>query len=131
MHTTTTTTGSKFLCLGDIVSFGRPNGEKTEGKVTKISSKSILIETTEERGYGRASEVGKKWRVSPSFVTFVSRGEAVRTPAQAGPDQYALLTDAKADFVSCALAYGLDTPSTAAAFRKLEAANTALNLRNL
>lgn len=134
---TTTMTASKSLCLGDIVMFGRPNGEKTRGRVIKIAPKSIMVETIEERGYGRGSAVGKKWRVAPAFVTFVSRGEAVQVPArnpmQAGPDQFALLTSAKADFVSCALANGLNAPETAATFRKLEAANAAVKdlLRSL
>lgn len=136
MHTTTMT-ASQSLCLGDIVMFGRPNGEKTRGRVIKIAPKSIMIETVEERGYGRGAAVGKKWRVAPAFVTFVSRGEAVQVPArnpvQAGPDQLALLTEAKRDFVNAALAYGLDAPETEAAFRKLGGSNTVVQnlLRNL
>jgi hypothetical protein len=57
------------LKIGDRVSFGRANGEKTEGVVIKISLKSIGVETTEDRGVGRVREAGKKWRVHPSLVT--------------------------------------------------------------
>jgi hypothetical protein len=56
---------------GDIVSFGRPNGEKTEGVVVKVNGKSLVVETTEARGLQRVREPGKKWRV-PNDARFVS-----------------------------------------------------------
>ena len=34
----------------DIVVFGRPNGEKTRGRVIRVNAKSITIEQVEERG---------------------------------------------------------------------------------
>ena len=59
---------------GDVVSFGRPNGEKTEGIVVKVNGKTLLIETTEARGTLRVREAGKKWRVpnDSRFVTMVT-----------------------------------------------------------
>jgi len=61
---------------GDIVSFGRPNGEKTEGIVVKVNGKSLVVETTAARGLQRVREPGKKWRV-PNDARFV----AMVTPA--------------------------------------------------
>ena len=58
---------------GDAVSFGRPNGEKTEAVVLRVNGKSLLVETTEARGLQRVREAGKKWRVpnDPRFVTLL------------------------------------------------------------
>lgn len=53
------------LKVGAIVLFGRPNGEKTKGKVIKINSKSVIVEAIEKRG--RFAE----WRVSPSLLTVI------------------------------------------------------------
>jgi hypothetical protein len=69
---------------GDIVSFGRPNGEKTEGVVIKVNGKSLLIETTEARGLQRVREAGKKWRVpnDPRFVAMVTPAAKVAPVAK-------------------------------------------------
>jgi len=53
---------------GDLVSFGRPNGEKTRAKVLRVAGKSVLVQTLEERGRdGRSA--GRKWRVALPLVT--------------------------------------------------------------
>lgn len=57
--------------VGDIVSFGRPNGEKTEGRIVKVNAASVSIEQTEVRGQTRLREAGAKWRVHPSLVSLV------------------------------------------------------------
>ncbi len=51
--------------VGQEVVFGRPNGEKTLGRVVKVNPKSLKVQQTEARG-GRAS--GLVWTVSPVFV---------------------------------------------------------------
>jgi len=38
-----------------------PNGERTLAKVLKFNGKSVKVETVEERGTGRSSQVGSKW----------------------------------------------------------------------
>lgn len=52
--------------IGQVVMFGRPNGEKTRGKIVDINMKSVTVITTEDRGKTKA---GVKWRVAPSLVT--------------------------------------------------------------
>lgn len=54
---------------GDLVSFGRPNGEKTRAKVLRVAGKSVLVETLEDRGRDGRSTAGRKWRVALSLVT--------------------------------------------------------------
>jgi len=58
--------------VGDLVTFGRPNGEQTEGRVIRVNAASITIEQTEARGQTRIREAGAKWRVHPSLVRLVS-----------------------------------------------------------
>ncbi len=53
---------------GDRVLFGRPNGEKTLGRVVRVSAKSVSVEQLEERGTSRVRQAGAKWRVHPSLV---------------------------------------------------------------
>ena len=48
---------------GDLVSFGRPNGEKTRAKVLRVAGKSVLVQTLEERGRDGRSAADRKWRV--------------------------------------------------------------------
>ncbi len=45
------------------VVFGRSNGEKTLGKIIDINPKKALVETLENRGRGKGSPIGSKWRV--------------------------------------------------------------------
>lgn len=51
--------------IGDKVLFGRPNGEKTQGRIVKINPSSVKVEQIEARG-GRP--IGTVWRVAPSFI---------------------------------------------------------------
>lgn len=53
--------------IGDEVSFGRPNGEKTLGKIVKVNRKSLKVETLESRGVNGRVPAGKVWRVHPSL----------------------------------------------------------------
>jgi hypothetical protein len=69
--------------IGDIVEFGRPNGEKTEGKVVRVNAASITIEQTEARGQSRVREAGTKWRVHPSLVSLVGSASAAPAPKAA------------------------------------------------
>ena len=63
---------------GDTVIFGRPNGEKTQGRVVRVNAKSLIIETMEARGLQRVLEAGRKWRV-PNHPMFVSHEVADNT----------------------------------------------------
>jgi hypothetical protein len=69
--------------IGDRVTFGRKNGEKTLGTVVKINRKSIGVKTLERRG-NRRSGVGRIWRVHPSLVSPVS-DSSDRAGAEVGP----------------------------------------------
>ena len=66
--------------IGDLVTFGRPNGEQTEGKVVRVNAASITIEQTEQRGVSRIREAGTKWRVHPSLVKHVGASAAPAAP---------------------------------------------------
>jgi hypothetical protein len=66
--------------VGDLVTFGRPNGEQTEGRVVRVNAASVTIEQTEARGVTRVREAGAKWRVHPSLVRLVSNGGTAPAP---------------------------------------------------
>lgn len=51
--------------VGDEVLFGRPNGEKTKGRVVKVNASSVKVTQLEVRG---GKPVGTEWRVHPSLV---------------------------------------------------------------
>ena len=51
--------------IGDEVLFGRPNGEKTRGRVVKVNASSVKVTQMEARG---GKPVGTEWRVHPSLV---------------------------------------------------------------
>ena len=68
--------------INDVVTFGRPNGEQTLGKVVKVNRSSILIEQMEERGQQRVRQAGAKWRVHPSLVRLAHAGATVPAPAK-------------------------------------------------
>jgi len=68
--------------VGDLVTFGRPNGEQTEGRIVRVNAASITIEQTEARGQTRIREAGAKWRVHPSLVRLVGNSDA---PAPKAP----------------------------------------------
>lgn len=61
---------------GDVVLFGRPHGEKTRARVLRVSGKSALVETLEERGTTSVRGAGRKWRVplDPGFLEVVESG---------------------------------------------------------
>jgi len=69
--------------IGDLVTFGRPSGEKTEGRVIRVNAASITIEQTEQRGQTRIREAGTKWRVHPSLVRLVGASAAPAAPKAA------------------------------------------------
>ena len=62
----------KAFYSGDIVRFGRPNGEKTLARVVKVNRKTIYVTTLERRGNKPA---GTGWRVPPSMAEFASDAE--------------------------------------------------------
>lgn len=68
--------------INDVVTFGRPNGEQTLGKVVKVNRSSILIEQMEERGQQRVRQAGAKWRVHPSLVRLAPAGATAPAPAK-------------------------------------------------
>ena len=76
------------VSVGDHVSFGRPQGQKTRGVVLRVAGKTALVQTRESRGRGRASGEGTKWRVplDARFLTVQRRGrghaKAQRVPAR-------------------------------------------------
>jgi hypothetical protein len=106
----------KSFRIGDLVSFGRAHGEKTRGKVIRVSAKSVSVQTIEERGSGRGSSVGKMWRVHPSLITHDS--SPVERAERNNP---AALEAATSNFVEIALHYGLSSQMTRDALTKLAA----------
>ena len=54
--------------VGDTVLFGRPNGEKTRGRITKVNRKSYKITAMETRGTRGQYSSGGSWRVPHSRV---------------------------------------------------------------
>ena len=112
--------------IGDIVQFGRTHGEKTRGRVLRISPKSLQIETVEERGNGRGAAVGRKWRVHPSLVTAVTH-DSGSTPSGFDRTPHPSILRAKVEaakslFVSNALTFGLGSSETVRAFNEFKAA---------
>ena len=54
--------------VGATVLFGRTNGEKTRGRITKVNSKSYKVTTLESRGTRSQHSSGGSWRVPHSLV---------------------------------------------------------------
>ena len=54
--------------VGETVLFGRTNGEKTRGRITKVNSKSYKVTTLESRGTRSQYNSGGSWRVPHSLV---------------------------------------------------------------
>lgn len=69
--------------VGQIVMFGRPNGEKTRGKIVKINQKSIKVITIEGRGSKGAA--GVQWSVSPNLITPIASDVATVAVKSADP----------------------------------------------
>ena len=65
-----------MLKKGDRVYFGRPNGEKTLAKITKVNRKTYSVETLESRG--ARGKKGQKWRVPFSLATKAGAGKKAR-----------------------------------------------------
>lgn len=74
--------------IGMSVSFGRPNGEKTIGKIVKVNPTKLKVEQTETRGSRKNHAVGTVWTVpkNAAFVTIIG-GAAQKAPA---PKTYTL-----------------------------------------
>jgi hypothetical protein len=77
--------------IGDLVEFGRPNGEKTEGRVIRVNAASITIEQTEQRGVSRVREAGTKWRVHPSLVKPLAGGASAAPAPKAARSEADLI----------------------------------------
>jgi len=52
---------------GDVVTFGRPTGVKTLGKVVKLNSVRLKVELLETRGRSTGRAIGSIWNVSYSL----------------------------------------------------------------
>lgn len=61
--------------VGDIVLFGRPGGEQTVGRVTKLNPKRVKIVQLEARG---SHQVGITWNVSYSIIRKASEQLAAK-----------------------------------------------------
>jgi hypothetical protein len=60
--------------VGDVVQFGRPNGEQSQGTVTKVNPKKLKVRQDEPRG---SKPVGTIWTVPPSLCRHVCDGAPV------------------------------------------------------
>ena len=60
--------------VGMIVEFGRPNGEKTQGKIVKVNPKKIKVEQIGTRGVKKTYDEGALWTVPKreKFVKIIS-----------------------------------------------------------
>lgn len=56
------------LKIGQTVSFGRPNGEKTLGIIIRLNISSATIESIEDRGITSVKRSGLKYRVAYEFI---------------------------------------------------------------
>jgi hypothetical protein len=62
---------SQEYTIGMKVSFGRPNGEKTIGKIVKVNRTKVKIEQTEIRGRQKTHRIGTVWTV-PMDARFIT-----------------------------------------------------------
>lgn len=70
--------------VGQEITFGRPNGEKTKGTILKINKSSIKVRQDEARGIHK---IGTVWKVHPSMCsTNIQSGQNQTTPSQAIPE---------------------------------------------
>ncbi len=72
------------LRIGQEIYFGRPNGEKTLGKIIKLNPTKALVETLESRG--SRTGTGDKWRV-PYGIIYPKGDSSAKTPVKI-PVQY-------------------------------------------
>jgi hypothetical protein len=70
--------------VGERVSFGKPQGEKTLAEVVKVNGKSVKVKTLEVRGTQRTYPIGSVWTVGPSYLTKLG-GSAKTAPVVAKP----------------------------------------------
>ena len=66
--------------VGDTVLFGRTNGEKTRGRITKVNAKSYKVTTLESRGTRSQYTSGGSWRVPHSLVWHDSPSKTCERP---------------------------------------------------
>lgn len=64
--------------VNEIISFGRPNGQKTRAKVIRINRKTVTVEILEPRGN---RPVHTRWRVDPALITKLDGKDAPRHKA--------------------------------------------------
>ena len=62
------TRANTVFAVGDKVYFGRPNGEKTLAKITKINRKTYKVTQLESRGTKRNYAIGSEWTVPHDLV---------------------------------------------------------------
>jgi len=65
--------------VGDKVTFGRKQGEKTLGTVVKVNRRRLKVRQDEARGAMKSHAVGTIWTVPPSLVN-PANGSAVPAP---------------------------------------------------
>jgi hypothetical protein len=65
---------------GDLVVFGRPNGEKTIGEIVKVNRKTYKVRILENRG--SKSVAGQEWKVGKTLCRAATEAEAERVRDQ-------------------------------------------------
>jgi len=73
---------TRLFSVGSSVYFGRPNGEKTRGEITKVNPRSYRIKQLEERG---GHEIGTMWTVPHTLCSTAPESSPVMTKLQARP----------------------------------------------
>lgn len=63
---------------GDIVRFGRSQGEKTLGEVIKVNRKKLKVRQLEARGRKKSHQIGSIWGVPPSICEKVEDKKAFK-----------------------------------------------------
>lgn len=66
--------------IGDVVIFGREQGEKTLGTVVKVNRKTVKVRQEESRGMQKSHKIGKVWGVPilPEFLRHATEAEVAR-----------------------------------------------------
>ena len=64
--------------IGDVVIFGRKQGEKTLGTVVKVNQKTVKIRQDEQRGTMKSHALGTVWKVPFSLARHATEAEAAR-----------------------------------------------------
>jgi hypothetical protein len=68
------------LKTGDMVQFGRSQGEQTLGRVVKVNAKTIKVEQLESRGTMRDYRIGTIWNVAHNLVRLASSAAVPAAP---------------------------------------------------